>query len=94
MWFGPLVRRPFKSSLPLNTDAYRKCATEDQAYVKRLGLLYFSRLANEFDVKVAPSPLLQRLGLYDPAKEDSNPPKGLGLSYSFFLVSRITDECL
>ncbi|EIM91330.1 Clavaminate synthase-like protein [Stereum hirsutum FP-91666 SS1] len=50
---------------------------EDQAYVKRLGLLYFSRLANEFDVKVAPSPLLQRLGLYDPAKEDSNPPKGL-----------------
>lgn len=30
------------------------------------------------DVVVAPSPLLQRLGIYDPAKIDRNPPKGLG----------------
>ncbi|GAA6004856.1 hypothetical protein JCM10207_008429 [Rhodosporidiobolus poonsookiae] len=50
---------------------------EDQADHERLGLLYFSRPANDFLVKVAPSPLLQRLGLYDPAKEEPNPPTGL-----------------
>ncbi|GAA5994455.1 uncharacterized protein JCM10292_002074 [Rhodotorula paludigena] len=49
----------------------------DQASHRRLGLLYFARPANEFQVKIAPSPLLQRLGIYDPAKEDPNPPNGL-----------------
>lgn len=93
-----VVRPPgtpfFCHHLSPSTNVYRQCATEDQAYIKRLGLLYFSRLANDFDVKVAPSPLLQRLGLYDPAKEDPNPPKGLGSSYSFFLVSHVTDEMI
>ncbi|ORY79788.1 Clavaminate synthase-like protein [Leucosporidium creatinivorum] len=50
---------------------------KDQANIDRLGLLYFSRVANDFDVAIAPSPLLQRLGIYDPAKVDPNPPKGL-----------------
>ncbi|GAA5895570.1 hypothetical protein JCM6882_000343 [Rhodosporidiobolus microsporus] len=49
----------------------------DQLTHNRLGLLYFSRPANAFPIKVVPSPLLQRLGLYDPAKEDPNPPNGL-----------------
>ncbi|BGP39244.1 Putative flavonol synthase [Rhodotorula kratochvilovae] len=50
---------------------------EDQANYERLGLLYFSRPANDFPVTIAPSPLLERLGIYDPAKADPNPPKGL-----------------
>ncbi|GAA5827757.1 hypothetical protein JCM11251_007659 [Rhodosporidiobolus azoricus] len=49
----------------------------DQLQYNRLGLLYFSRPANSFPIKVVPSPLLQRLGIYDPAKEDPNPPNGL-----------------
>ncbi|GAA6037780.1 hypothetical protein JCM8097_005030 [Rhodosporidiobolus ruineniae] len=49
---------------------------EDQAIYDRLGLLYFSRPADDFDIKIVPSPLLQRLGIYDPAKEPVDPPKG------------------
>ncbi|GAA5860114.1 hypothetical protein JCM8547_009185 [Rhodosporidiobolus lusitaniae] len=47
----------------------------DQANHDRLGLLYFSRPANNFPVKVAPSPLIKRLGLY-PNVEDPSPPNG------------------
>ncbi|GAA5902857.1 hypothetical protein JCM6882_009145 [Rhodosporidiobolus microsporus] len=49
----------------------------DQANYNRLGLLYFSRPANEFPVTIVPSPLLERLGIYNPAKADPNPPNGL-----------------
>ncbi|GAA5822147.1 hypothetical protein JCM11251_004872 [Rhodosporidiobolus azoricus] len=49
----------------------------DQAGYNRLGLLYFSRPANDFPITIVPSPLLQRLGIYDPAKADPNPPNGL-----------------
>ncbi|GAA5933585.1 hypothetical protein JCM3775_003743 [Rhodotorula graminis] len=49
----------------------------DQADYERLGLLYFSRAANDFPVTTVPSPLLERLGLYDPEKADSKPPNGL-----------------
>ncbi|GAA5854620.1 hypothetical protein JCM8547_004913 [Rhodosporidiobolus lusitaniae] len=48
----------------------------DQENYDRLGLLYFSRPADEFPIKTLPSPLLQRLGIYDPAKEDPNPILG------------------
>ncbi|KAL8283923.1 hypothetical protein RQP46_005355 [Phenoliferia psychrophenolica] len=49
----------------------------DQSHVNRLGVLYFSRAGNDFPITVVPSPLLERLGLYDPAKADPSPPTGL-----------------
>ncbi|KAL5119165.1 hypothetical protein ACEQ8H_002872 [Pleosporales sp. CAS-2024a] len=50
---------------------------EDQASLKRLGLFYFVRPGNHVDIKPAPSPLLQRLGLVGEDAENAQPVRGL-----------------
>jgi len=54
---------------------------EDQAHVQRMGLFYFSRAAWDFPAGVvAPSPVLERLGLYKPNEQPVEPVSGLGAS--------------
>lgn len=49
----------------------------DQAHLFRQGLFYFVRPGDNVDIKPAPSPLLERLGLIDSKKlEDSAPVTG------------------
>ncbi|GAA5904018.1 hypothetical protein JCM8208_001764 [Rhodotorula glutinis] len=51
---------------------------EDQAHVRRMGLFYFSRAAWDFPAGVvAPSPVLERLGLYKPDEQPVEPVSGL-----------------
>jgi isopenicillin N synthase-like dioxygenase len=53
---------------------------EDQANQFRQGLFYFVRPGNHVDIKPAPSPLLQRLGLVK-GDELNNTPPVTGLEY-------------
>ncbi|GAA6046683.1 hypothetical protein JCM3770_003115 [Rhodotorula araucariae] len=51
---------------------------EDQAHVPRMGLFYFSRAAHDWKTGViAPSPVLERLGLYKPEEQPEEPVSGL-----------------
>ncbi|GAA5967434.1 hypothetical protein JCM8115_000789 [Rhodotorula mucilaginosa] len=51
---------------------------EDQAHVPRLGLFYFSRAAHDWPTGiVAPSPVLERLGLYKAEEQPKEPVSGL-----------------
>ncbi|GAA5917184.1 hypothetical protein JCM6882_000544 [Rhodosporidiobolus microsporus] len=51
---------------------------EDQAYVPRLGLFYFSRAAHDWPTgTVAPSPVLERLGLYKAEEQPTESVSGL-----------------
>jgi len=50
---------------------------KDQAHIHRLGVFYFTRPANDSDIKPAPSPLLKRLGLIGEDAENAKPVKGL-----------------
>ncbi|GAA5973012.1 hypothetical protein JCM11641_000363 [Rhodosporidiobolus odoratus] len=51
---------------------------EDQAYVPRHGLFYFSRAAHDWPANIiAPSPVLERLGLYKSAEQPRETVSGL-----------------
>ncbi|GAA5866144.1 hypothetical protein JCM8547_000612 [Rhodosporidiobolus lusitaniae] len=51
---------------------------EDQAHVQRMGLFYFSRAAHDWPTGVvAPSPVLERLGLYKKEEQPTEPVSGL-----------------
>ncbi|GAA5830034.1 hypothetical protein JCM5353_003954 [Sporobolomyces roseus] len=51
---------------------------EDQANVPRLGLFYFSRAAWDYPANaIAPSPVLERLGIYKPDEEQKESISGL-----------------
>lgn len=56
---------------------------EDQAHVQRMGLFYFSRAAHDWKTGVvAPSPVLESLGLYKATEQPAEPVSGLG-AYPF-----------
>ncbi|GAA6018472.1 hypothetical protein JCM11491_007010 [Sporobolomyces phaffii] len=51
---------------------------EDQAHVPRLGLFYFSRAAWDYPANaIAPSPVLERLGIYKPDETPAEAISGL-----------------
>ncbi|ORY88268.1 Clavaminate synthase-like protein [Leucosporidium creatinivorum] len=63
---------------------------DDQVNYERMGVFYFSRAAHDLELKVAPSPLLKRLGLYKEA--DPNAPVVSGLEFTRARVKHSWDR--